>query len=296
MSVLAAVCASLPLVLLAAPTAPGCGCEVSHCCSASNASIGGSLAELFSRDLTGARTVALTMNSSGYSPFCGFLNLVPGSSSCAAESGRNATVCQAIAADAEAADRLQAGPTILSVFVEPGACADARADACWESGEGQGGGIYSDYTWHSWSTGSRDGWCSKQVIPVAPALIWSVACPRDGGLSLSAKWVDGNSTDTSEPCAATWAGGLRADNLTAGDWQGGADGAPRWQCFDVPREQMGTSDARILLYSVGDLPCVAAGGGQDGGSEPPVSRGARGAVAGAAFAAAAAAFWELAAR
>jgi len=197
----------------------------------------------------------------GYSAACSLLNLIPGvfgedgACSSSADGARNATVCEAIAASGEASGRLRAGRSVLSVFLEPGTCAELQGGACWESREGN-----AVYEWDSLSMGHWDSWCTSQVPVATPALWWSLACPSEGGLGIRAKWVDGNAADSSSQgqgaCSRDYPGGLRA-TLGVDGWTAGSDGSPRWRCFDVPREDMGPSDARILVYSIGNLPCVA---------------------------------------
>mmetsp|Transcript_63737 Transcript_63737/g.179414 ORF Transcript_63737/g.179414 Transcript_63737/m.179414 type:complete len:305 (+) Transcript_63737:80-994(+) len=261
MALRTAVLASLPVTLLRAAMAPGCGCEVSHCCDASHFNNSQALAEVFNGSLPSyaSKGYSVSRDRAGHSAACGFLNLVPGffdengTCSDSAASIQNTTVCEAVAASAEASDRLHAGRSILSVFLEPGTCAEGGA--CWESREG-----VAAYEWDSFSTGHVGSWCQGLVPRATPALAWSTTCPSEGGLSVRAKWVDGNATGApdgdGDACSRDYSGGIQA-TLGADGWMAGSDGSPRWQCFDVPRGDMGPSDVRILVYSVGDLPCVA---------------------------------------
>jgi hypothetical protein len=103
-----------------------------------------------------------------------------------------------------------------------------------------------------------------------PALAWMVSCSEgckdddQCGLTISAKWVDGNASTYGpfkdsrfDVCSGDYSGGLQA-TIGADGWTAGSEGSPRWTCFDIPPEQMGSGHSRILAYSIGDLPCVAA--------------------------------------
>mmetsp|Transcript_42752 Transcript_42752/g.113506 ORF Transcript_42752/g.113506 Transcript_42752/m.113506 type:complete len:308 (-) Transcript_42752:235-1158(-) len=258
--------AALPLAVFGASGAPGCGCAVSHCCEwTQNKS--DFVEAVFNADGAGMRGYTLASDDAGVSPACSFLNLIPGvhdeGGICSqpSHSAENATVCEAISADEQAVSRLQSGRSILSVFVEPGACAGLQGGACWES---EAGPAY--YDWRSFDAGVGGGWCAGSVAVATPALAWMVSCPArcqgDGqcGLLISAKWVDGNAS-ASEPgfdsCSGDYSGGLQA-TMGADAWTAGSEGSPRWSCFDVPPGQMGPGSSRVLAYSIGDLPCVAA--------------------------------------
>lgn len=257
----AAVYASLPATLLGAAMAPGCGCEVSHCCEAAHFNNSQALRDVFNGSLPSyaSQGYEYFRVRAGFSATCGFLNLVPGAfdenGTCSdlALGMQNTTVCEAIADSAEASDRLQAGRSVLSVFVEPGTCAEEGA--CWESREG-----IATYSWESFSVGQGGSWCQGSGAENTTGLSWSISCPSEGpGLGVGAKWVNGSAADPDHDkdiCSRDYSGGVQA-TLGADGWMGGSDGSPRWRCFDVPRGDMGPSEFHILLYSVGDLPCVA---------------------------------------
>lgn len=255
---------SLALAPLGAATAPGCRCEVSQCCEAFNNSVtlaDGSLRNRFENMFYShlpyqddpSSHIVVARNHGGYSAACSFLNLVPGvfdqEGVCSelASSMENTTVCDAIAASAQAVDRLQEGLPLLSVFHEPGTCAELQGGACWVSREGEA--IYS------WQIGRNVEWCASQPwTATSLQRQWSVSCPREGELSIQAHWVDDNRTT----CSGDYSGGLQA-TVTGDNWAGGSDGSPRWRCFDVPRGDIGPRDYRLLAYSIGDLPCVEPG-------------------------------------
>jgi len=262
----ACVCASFLLATAGAVMAPGCGCEVHFCCEVLNSSR--ILADIFNDSLPShsPKGFEVTRDRAGFWPACSLLNLIPGvfdeGGMCSdfADGMQNTNVCEAIAASEKANDRLQAGRTVLSNFVEPGTCAELQGGVCWESREGT-----ATYQWDSFvSAGYADSWCTGQVLPVSPvstpALAWSLTCPQEGGLSIRAKWVDGNATEDSSRnrgvCSRDFSGGLEA-TIGADGWTAGSDGSPRWRCFDVPRGDVGPSEYRILAYIIGDLPCVA---------------------------------------
>jgi hypothetical protein len=284
MALRAAVYASLPLALLGTDTAPGCGCTVSHCCTAAyNNSEVVSLAYLFnvSRYSSSGRRM-MSRDSSGYSAACSLLNLVPGifdqdsGGACSdlAFSMGDTTVCQAISASAGEREILLAEKpslsepfSVLSAFLEPGTCAELQDGACWESREGN-----ATYSWDGEVQDSS--WCAVQALVGNAKLQWSVTCPQEGGLKVQAKWLDDDSPTVTLPdgveaahCptdgSGNYSGGVEA-TLGADGWLGGGVGGfPRWQCFDVPG---GPSDYRYLMYSVGELPCGGNGG-------PPLNSG-----------------------
>lgn len=282
MALRAVVYASLPLALLGTDTAPGCGCTVSHCCTAAysnSEALSRSLAHLFdaSRYVSHGQSV-MSRNSSGYSAACSLLNLVPGifdqdsGGACSdlAFSMGNTTVCEAINASAEEREILAAEKTyplsepfsVLSAFLEPGTCAELQDGACWESREGK--------ATYSWDGAVQDSsWCAVQALVGDARLQWSVTCPQEGGLKVQAKWLDDDSPTVTLPdgveaahCPTDGSGnysdGVEA-TLGADGWLGGGIGGfPRWQCFDVPG---GPSDYRYFMYSVGELPCNGGNGG-----------------------------------
>lgn len=266
------VYASLPLALLGTDTAPGCGCTVSHCCTAAyNNSEGLSLAHLFnvSRYSSHGQSM-MSRNSSGYSAACSLLNFVPGifdherGGACSdlAFSMGDTTVCEAINASAEERETLLAEKpslsepfSVLSAFLERGTCAELQTGACWVSREGN--------ATYSWDGAVQDSsWCALLALVGDARLQWSVTCAQEGGLKVRAKWLDDDSTaDCPTDGSGNYSDGVEA-TLGADDWfGGGAGGFPRWQCFDVPG---GPSDYRYLMYSVGELPCDDGNGGKEG--------------------------------
>lgn len=261
--------AALPLTALAAAGAPGCGCAVSHCCGwvQNNSEV----ESVFNPEGVPNKGYTMATDSGGVSPTCSFLNVIPGVRdeggicSQSSHSAQNTTVCEAISASEQAVSRLHSGRPILSVFVEPGSCSELQGGACWESEAGH----TAYYSWQSFDPSSEvGGWCSGFVAVNAPALAWMASCPADPdtglgckgddqcGLLINAKWVDNNDSSF-ETCSGDYSGGLQA-TIGATGWTAGSEGSPRWSCLDVPPGQMGSGDSRVLVYSFGDLPCVAA--------------------------------------
>jgi len=267
------VYASLPLALLGTDTAPGCGCTVSHCCTAAyNNSKGLFLPRLFnvSRYSSHGQSM-MSRNNSGYSAACSLLNFVPGifdqdsGGACSdlAFSMGDTTVCEAINASAEEREILLAEKpslsepfSVLSAFLERGTCAELQKGACWVSREGN-----ATYSWDGALQDSSS--CTVQALVGDARLQWSVTCAQEVGLKVQAKWLDDDSTDDCPTDGSgNYSDGVEA-TLGADDWLGGgAGGFPRWQCFDVPG---GPSDYRYLMYSVGELPCND-GNGDNGGT------------------------------
>jgi hypothetical protein len=177
------------------------------------------------------------------SPTCSFLNLIPGVHdeggvcSQSSPSAQNTTVCEAISASEQAVSRLHSGRSILSVFVDPGSCAELQGGACWESEAGP-----ARYRWEESFDSSPHLNMSMPATNSTPAfaLSCSEGCKDDDqcGLTISVT-------------------GLQA-TIGADGWTAGSEGSPRWTCFDLPPDQMGSGHYRILAYSIGDLPCVAA--------------------------------------
>jgi len=306
MALRAAAYASLPLALLGTDTAPGCGCTVSHCCTAAPAynnseDLSDSLAHLFNAsryDFYDRWMIGILRNGSGYSAACSLLHLVPGifdqdsGGACSdlAFSMGDTTVCEAINASAEERETLSAERpcggegqrrcepfSVLSFFLEPGTCAELQDGACWESREGN-----ASYGWD----GAETTWGADQALVGDARLQWSATCQQHkvlpsgwrvgvGGLKVQAKWLD-------------YSYGVEA-TLGPDDWLGGGvGGLPRWQCFDVPggpsagdTAQDGppgfdVPDYRYLIYSVGELPCNGGNGEAESESESPLSSGSSG--------------------
>jgi len=262
MALRAAVYASLPLGLLGADMAPGCGCQVSHCCEVFNNSPALGLAPLFNESLESSGQTMGNQDHVGDAAVCSFLNLVPGMfdqakggvCSESAAGMANTSVCEAIAASTEPRGRLRARRpsmaqpfSVLANFLEPGSCAELQDGACWESRDGN--------ATYSWDGSKQPSWCAVLALVDVTRLKWSMTCAQDGGLDIKAKWLDDDVEDGACPSdgSGNYSGGLEA-TLRADDWLGGSDGSPSWRCFDVPG---GPSDYRILAYSVGTLPCAA---------------------------------------
>lgn len=304
MALRAAVFASLPLSLLGAETAPGCGCQVSHCCEAFAAFNNTSpLGYLFNGSGPFYTSTTAGMHgdeeSGGYSPACSFLNLVPGifvqggatpgACSDVARGMNSTTVCEAIAASAEARERLHAGRSVLSSFLEPGTCGELQDGGCWESREGRATYMWKAGGRDAGDTWRHDNWCAAQGLSPwrAARVLWTVTCGSgEGEVSVRAKWVDGNGTDNSSndgDCdSRNYSGGLDA-TVAADEWMGGSHGSPRWRCFDVPG-----GDYRLLTYIVGDTPCAPRSS-----TTPPESSGSAGLDALAQAAVVAVAVWAV---
>jgi len=269
MSLRSVTVAALPLAAFAATGAPGCGCAVSQCCDwiQNNSAV----EAVFNAEGVAIQGYTLATDDADVSPTCSFLNLIPGVHdeggvcSQSSHSAQNTTVCEAISASEQAVSRLHSGRSILSVLVEPGSCAELQGGACWKSEAGQ-----AYYDWQSFDSSQAGGWCTGSMAIATPALAWMVSCSggcKDDdqcGLNIGARWVDGNASTYGpfkdsrfEPCSGDYSGGLHA-TIGADGWTAGSEGSPRWSCFDVPPGQMGPGDSRVLAYSIGDLPCVAA--------------------------------------
>merc|ERR1712039_1064717 len=78
-----------------------------------------------------------------YAPACSFLHLIPGAfeeggiCSDLLGSAENSTLCEAISANEQAKNRLSSGRSVLSIFQEPGSCAQLQGDICWGHEEGR---------------------------------------------------------------------------------------------------------------------------------------------------------------
>jgi len=261
--------AALPLAAFAATDAPGCGCAASHCCGRTQNN--SDVEAMFNAEGVASQGYTFATDDARVSVACDFLDLIPGVHdeggvcSPSSHSAQNTTVCEAISASEQAVSRLHSGRSMLSVFAEPGSCAELQGGACWESEAGQ---VYYGIFHASLSNDLMGASCSGSLTqltdatPALPALAWMVSCPErcegDGcGLTISAKWVDGNASARFDSCSGDYSGGLQA-TIGADGWTAGSEGSPRWSCFDVPPGQMGPGDSRVLAYSIGDLPCVAA--------------------------------------
>jgi len=158
---------------------------------------------------------------------------------------QNLSLCDALSADKQAMSRLSNGRSVLSMFREPGSCAQLDSDVCWSHGAGR--------ITHLWDSFDANELRSCSGTKETPTIVYRTSCESEG-LSINAKWVDGNQSDA---CEVNYTGGLQI-TLGAADWTTASQGSPRWRCFDIPRGQIGTKDHRIVAYSMGDVPCVSA--------------------------------------
>jgi hypothetical protein len=180
------------------------------------------------------------------SPTCSFLNLIPGVHdeggvcSQSSPSAQNTTVCGAISASEQAVSRLHSGRSIVSVFVGPGSCAELQGGACWESEAG-----LAYYGWASFDSSPAGVWRMDPELRLNSTL----------ALALMVSYSEGGKDD--DQCGLTISATDFQATIGADDWTAGSEGSPRWTCFDLPPDQMGSAYS-ILAYSIGDLPCVAA--------------------------------------
>jgi len=257
-------------------------------------------------------------NASGadYSPACALLNVVPGVEEegglCNSTGESNATLLDAISSDPNATSRLSSGRPLVSVFVESGACAEIEAGECWSTPGG-----FASYQWTNELVGLSSGekMCMRGV-PGAGQPSWGIGCAvNDPELRVLAWMADGadatTTADFADAADAADASGLRGEQgfvatrahekedwyarscglttgldvrIGEGDWNAGSAGSPRWKCFDIPGESNRSDPMRMLVQSVGELPCAAASTTSEWGAATTALSGGRSLAAVAAAA------------
>jgi hypothetical protein len=179
---------------------------------------------------------------------------------CNGSADNSVKVCDVLKDSDEAQKRMISGVPLLGVFVEPGKCDDLgeRSEAgnrylLWD--RGQWAPKIGEKTCLGFSL--LNGLKARLICPVQTSGGLGVKASWLGQQSLTngpthgvtAQWLGQQNLQSSETCSFS---GDALDEIISADAWSLQPKLPRWRCFDFAKQ-------RILMFSVGDVPCNPLG-------------------------------------